>query len=83
MEGISLLERRNTFEFMRNFASDLFDAHIGSACRPRTGSKVNHANMAADMIDSRDFLAARRRAETEISDPGWSQDCLRWRPGLQ
>lgn len=69
MEGISLLERRNAFEFMRDFASDLFDAHTGSAWRPRTGSKVNHANMTAAMIDSRDFLAARRRAETEVLIP--------------
>lgn len=35
MEGISLLERRNAFEFMRDCASDLFDAHTGSAWRPR------------------------------------------------
>lgn len=34
MEGISLLERRNAFEFMRDCASDLFDAHTGSAWRP-------------------------------------------------
>ena len=69
MEGISLLERRNAFEFMRDFASDLFEAQTGSTWRPRTGSKVNHANMTAAMIDSRDFLSARRRAETEVLIP--------------
>lgn len=68
-EGITLVERRNAFEFMRDCAADLFEAQTGSAWRPRTGSKVNHANMTAAMIDSRDFLSARRRAETEVLIP--------------
>ena len=54
---------------MRDYASDLFEAQTGSTWRPRTGSKVNHANMTAAMIDSRDFLSARRRAETEVLIP--------------
>ncbi|OWV73031.1 hypothetical protein ATY77_08480 [Rhizobium sp. R634] len=68
-EGITMLERRNSFEFMRDFAADLFEAQTGSAWRPRTGSKISHANMTAAMIDSRDFLSARRRAETEVLIP--------------
>ncbi len=68
-EGITLLERRNAFEFMRDYAADLFEAQTGSSWRPRTGSKVNHATMTAAMIDSRDFLSARRRAETEVLIP--------------
>jgi len=68
-EGITLLERRNGFEFMRDFAADLFEAQVGSAWRPRTGSKVSHANMTAAMIDSRDFLSARRHAEAEVLIP--------------
>ncbi|KVK54311.1 hypothetical protein BCY90_15710 [Agrobacterium deltaense] len=69
VEGITLLERRNAFEFMRDYAADLFEAQTGSAWRPRTGSKVSHANMTAAMIDSRDFLSARRHAETEVLIP--------------
>jgi len=68
-EGITLLERRNAFEFMRDYAADLFEAQTGSGWRPRTGSKVNHANMTAAMIDSRDFLSARRHTETEVLIP--------------
>jgi hypothetical protein len=68
-EGITLLERRNAFEFMRDFSGDLFEAQTGSSWRPRTGSKVSHANLTAAMIDSRDFLSARRRAETEVLMP--------------
>ena len=62
---MTLIERRNAFEIMRDQAAELFEAHTGSAWRPRTGSKVNHRALTAAMIDSRDFLAARRRAETE------------------
>ena len=69
VEGITLLERRNAFEFMRDYAADLFEAQVGSARRPRTGSKVSHANMTAAMIDSREVLSARRRAETEVLIP--------------
>ncbi|MFS8056346.1 MULTISPECIES: DUF2493 domain-containing protein [Rhizobium] len=68
-EGITMLERRNAFEFMRDSAADLFEAQTGSSWRPRTGSKVSHTNLTAAMIDSRDFLSARRRAETEVLIP--------------
>ncbi|CCV16347.1 conserved hypothetical protein [Mesorhizobium sp. STM 4661] len=68
-EGITYLERRNAFEVMRDEAADLFEMHTGSAWRPRTGSKVNHQAMTAAVIDSRDFLAARRRADTEVLLP--------------
>jgi hypothetical protein len=46
-------------------AADQFERHTGSAWRPRAGSKVNHRTLTAAMIDSRGFLAAKRRAETE------------------
>ena len=47
-------------------AAELFEAHTGSAWRPRSGSKVNHGAMTAAVIDSRDFISARHRAETGI-----------------
>ena len=72
-EGITLLERRNAFEVMRDDAADLFEMHTGSAWRPRTGSKVSHKAMTASVIDSRDFLAARRRADTEMLLPAGTQ----------
>jgi hypothetical protein len=68
-EGLTLIERRNAFEVMRDQAADLFDSHTGSAWRPRAGSKVNHRALTAAMIDSRDFLIAKRRAETEVMLP--------------
>jgi hypothetical protein len=68
-EGQTLIERRNTMEFLRDQAAEQFERHTGSAWRPRTGSKVNHRALTSAVIDSRDFLAAKRRAETELLMP--------------
>jgi hypothetical protein len=68
-QGISLIERRNAFEFARDHAAELFEAETGSVWRPRAGSMVNHRSLTASMIDSREFLAARRRADTELLAP--------------
>jgi hypothetical protein len=72
-QGLTLIERRNAMEFFRDQAADRFEAHTGSAWRPRTGSMVNHRALTAAMIDSREFLAARRRAETELLVPAGSK----------
>ena len=69
VEGITYIERRNVLEIMRDEAADLYEAQTGSAWRPRTGSKVNHQAMTSAVIDSSDFLAARRHAETEVLVP--------------
>src|SRR4051812_17701393 len=68
-EGTTLIERRNAFEALRDQAAELFETHTGSAWRPRAGSMVNHRALTASMIDSRDFLHAKRRAETEVMLP--------------
>jgi YspA, cpYpsA-related SLOG family len=68
-EGVTLIERRNSMEFFRDEAADEFERHTGSAWRPRSRSKVNHRNLTAAMIDSRDFLAAKKRADNEVVLP--------------
>ncbi len=68
-QGITLIERRNAMELFRDQAAEQFERHTGSAWRPRTGSMVNHRALTAAMIDSRDFLAARRRADTDVLLP--------------
>ena len=67
-EGLTLIERRNCMDMMRDQAATEFVHHTGSTWRPRTGSMVNRQHMTAALIDSRDFLAAKRRAETEVID---------------
>src|SRR3954454_16872126 len=68
-QGLTLTERRNAFEFLRDHAAEHYAAHTGSAWRPRSGSMVNHRALTAAVIDSRDFLNAKRRAETEVLLP--------------
>ena len=68
-EGVSLIERRNCMDLFRDRAADEFWHHTGSTWRPRSGSMVNHRHLTAAMIDSRDFLAAKRRNEAEVLLP--------------
>ena len=68
-EGLTHIERRNVFEFMRDHAAELFELHTGSVWTPRSGSLVNHKALTAAVIDSRDFLAAKKHAENEVLLP--------------
>jgi hypothetical protein len=68
-EGQTLIERRNAFELMRDQAADQFERHTRNAWRPRSGSKVNHKHLTSAMIDSRDFIAARKQASNQVLIP--------------
>lgn len=68
-DGLSLIERRNCMELFREQAIAQFETHTGSLWRPRSGSLVDHRAVTSAVIDSRDFLAAKRRAETEVLVP--------------
>jgi hypothetical protein len=68
-QGLTLIERRNSFEFIRDAAAELYGLHTGQAWRPRTGSMVNRTTMTAAMIDSREFINARRRADAQVLLP--------------
>ena len=68
-EGLSMVERRTALELFRDLAAEGFEHHLGKPWHPRTGSRVSHRNLTAAMIDSRDFLAARRRAEAQMLLP--------------
>jgi len=67
-EGITLIERRNTMELFRTWLSST-SSFTPARLAPRSGH-VNHRALTSAMIDSRDFLAAKRRAETEMMMPG-------------
>jgi len=64
-EGQSAIERRNAMEFFRDEAALHYERHTGSLWRPRTGSKVNHRALTSSMIDSRDYLSAKRGPRTK------------------
>lgn len=67
--GQRLIERRDALELMRDQAVLLYERQTRQSWRPRHGSLINHRAMTASVIDSREFLMARRRAKTEILLP--------------
>jgi hypothetical protein len=68
-QGAALIERRDAFESLREQACAHYEAQTGSAWRPRAGSLVNRARLTSAIVDSRDFVNARRRAEAEVLIP--------------
>jgi hypothetical protein len=54
---------------MRDRASAEYEERTGSAWRPVSGSMVNRRTMTAAVVDSRDYISAKRRAETEVFLP--------------
>ena len=68
-EGQILIERRDGMEALRDAAADRYEQLVGSPWRPHSGSLVNHRALTAATIDSRDFVNAKRRAETEVLLP--------------
>ena len=65
----ALAQCEAAMEIFRDTAVDLFERHTGSSWRPHAGSMVSHRTLTAAMIDSKDFLAARKRADNEILLP--------------
>jgi hypothetical protein len=68
-QGQTLLDRHQALEQFRDLAASHYEAETGSAWRPRAGSLISHRAMTAAVIDSRDFLAARRRSQNELLLP--------------
>jgi len=68
-QGQILLERRDSMETLRDEAAERYEQIVGSPWRPHSGSMVNHRALTAAMIDSRDFLNAKRRTETQAVLP--------------
>ncbi len=68
-EGLTLLERRDAMEFFRDACADQFRLHTRNAWTPRSGSKLNRKALTAAMVDSRDFIHARKCADRELLVP--------------
>lgn len=67
--GRGLIARRDVLEAARDQAADLYQAYMRSPWHPKHGSLVNHQAATSALIDSRDFLAAKRKATTEVLVP--------------
>ena len=67
--GQGLIERRDSLEVFRDSAAEHYLRATGSPWSPRNGSQVNHRALTSAMIDSRDFIAERKRADREVLLP--------------
>jgi len=67
--GQGLIERRDSLEVFRDNAAEHYLRTTGSPWSPRNGSQVNHRALTSAMIDSRDFIAERKRANREVLLP--------------
>ncbi len=68
-DGEVLLDRRDSIEAFRDAAADRYEQITGSVWRPHSGSMVNRRAMTSAVIDSRDFVNAKRRSETQVLFP--------------
>ncbi len=67
--GQRLLERRDALELMRDQAVLLYERQTRQRWRPRHGPSSTTGALTASVIDSREFVMARRRAQTEVLLP--------------
>lgn len=82
-KGRAMMERRNAFEHMRDAAAQAYEDATGSVWRPRSGSVVNRKAMTAAMVDSRDYLNAKRYAETNVLLPAGTRIAIAGGLGFQ
>ena len=64
-----MIERRDAMEAFREAFADQFRAAFRKPWMPRSGSRVNRKALTAAMVDSRDFINARRWADKQVLIP--------------
>jgi hypothetical protein len=67
--GRSMVERRDAMEAFRDAFAEQFRMHCRKPWTARSGSVVNRKALTASMIASRDFIAARKRADNQLLMP--------------
>lgn len=68
-EGRTLIERRDTMEYFCDAAAEQYRHHLRRAWTPRSGSQVNRKALTSAVVDSRDFINARRYADQQVLMP--------------
>ena len=68
-KAAKLWDQVNAFETMRDMAADHFAAQTGSCWLPRSGSRISNRSLTASVVDSKSYLMAKRRKETETLCP--------------
>lgn len=67
--GRTMIERRDAMEAFRDAFAEQFRTHCRKPWTARSGSIVNRKTLTASMIDSRDFIAARKRTDQQVLLP--------------
>ena len=62
-------DQTDAFEEMRDLAARHYSAQTGSSWAPRTGSRISNRGLTASVVDSKAYLMAKRRKETETLCP--------------
>jgi len=78
-----LTERRDAVAHMRTHAERAFEDHTGKGWLPKSGSLVNRKAQTAAMIDSRDYLAAKKYADTNVMIPPGTRVVVSGGPDFQ
>jgi len=68
-QGKTLLERESAMEIFRDVGMEAFESYTKKPWKPYAGSVVSHRHMTAALIDSRDYIAAKRRADISLMAP--------------
>lgn len=68
-QGQLALQIRDSFEACRDMAAEHFKAITGSPWKPRAGTMATRKSMTASVIDSRDFINAKKYKETHTLTP--------------
>ena len=68
-EGMTMIERRDTFEYFRDGAADQYRTYMKKPWLPRSGSKVNRKALTSAVVNSRDFIKARKSADAQVLMP--------------
>lgn len=67
--GRTMIERRDAMEAFRDAFAEQFRAYMRKPWLPSSGSKVNRKALTSAVVDSRDFINARRWADKQVLIP--------------
>ena len=69
-EGQTLEETQNIYKGLCDIAAELFETQTGSIWTPPSGARVPQTASTAAVLDSRKFIAERKRRASAEADPG-------------
>lgn len=68
-EGLTMIERRDTMELLRDAAADQFRLHLRKPWLPRSAPMVNRKALTSAVLDSRKFSDRRRYEDARVLNP--------------